>query len=520
MSLDKNLFTLLVTPHKDDPNVIDLVDPAGTIHYRKQRVPGAVYTIQVYDFFSESLLVTATAPNATSKVKVLELYNPNMTVELKYTGTLSFRWSFKFEEHEFEWKREECYMIRKPDPPVLVAITKEPPGRLKTTSVQILDYNLNRFDIDDRKGLEIVILTALLTFHDANDVFHSPTGENGLLGVRRKSSATASPSPPAPTPPVLMTPPPPPPPRPDPKTGVDRIAEVHAVRGDVNEITVEEEGTMGDYAQYVLNLLQDDAMLFVSVRSAAAEQVPKVIQVVEETKRMRHRAGLAEESELHQYVVYDTLHNTANKGPRIINLDDDAGKGKKYAPPKSLTIHLSKIPLPELQPKPTNKTTPIATQPEPSKSKKDDKKVAAVSPASPVKQGKHNFLRRPRSTSPDGRVHAHQVHPHQPSPSPAQLNNPMIYSSPPPPPHHTRPSHKPSQSIPGNPPGNPGPAPSFPMPSLAVPVQPPPRPNSTGPSLYGSFAPPLYTTNLGQGSGQTSSKPMSAVTGFFDMLRR
>jgi hypothetical protein len=35
-------------------------------------------------------------------------------------------------------------MLRKPDPPVLVAVTKEPPGRLKTTSVQILDYNLNR----------------------------------------------------------------------------------------------------------------------------------------------------------------------------------------------------------------------------------------------------------------------------------------------------------------------------------------------------------------------------------------
>lgn len=47
--------------------------------------------------------------------------------------------------HEFEWKREECYIIRKPDPPVLVAVTKEPPGRIKTTTVQLLDYNINRF---------------------------------------------------------------------------------------------------------------------------------------------------------------------------------------------------------------------------------------------------------------------------------------------------------------------------------------------------------------------------------------
>lgn len=47
--------------------------------------------------------------------------------------------------HEFEWKREECFMLRKPDPPVLVAVTKEPPGRIKTSVVQILDYNLNRY---------------------------------------------------------------------------------------------------------------------------------------------------------------------------------------------------------------------------------------------------------------------------------------------------------------------------------------------------------------------------------------
>ena len=46
--------------------------------------------------------------------------------------------------HEFEWKKDECYMIRKPDPPVLVAVTSEPPSRIRNGSVQILDYNLNR----------------------------------------------------------------------------------------------------------------------------------------------------------------------------------------------------------------------------------------------------------------------------------------------------------------------------------------------------------------------------------------
>ena len=48
-------------------------------------------------------------------------------------------------------------------------------------------------------------------------------------------------------------------------------------------------------------------MLFVTIRSASAREVPKVLQVVEHTKRLRHKAGLDEDQELHQYVVYDTV---------------------------------------------------------------------------------------------------------------------------------------------------------------------------------------------------------------------
>ncbi|KAJ3808342.1 hypothetical protein F5876DRAFT_90077 [Lentinula aff. lateritia] len=336
MSLDQNLFTLIVTPSIIDSNVIDLVDSTGQVHYRKQRVPASLYKVEVYDFASESLLVTASAPSATSKVKTLELCNPTIAVELKYTGTLSFKWSFHWENHEFEWKREECYMIRKPDPPVLVAITKEPAGRLKSSSVQVLDYNLNRFDINDRKGLEIVILTALLTFHDLNDTYHFPK-------VNSSPSPTTTPSASAP----ILLEPPTPPPRPEPKAGVDRIAELHAIRGEFNEVTVEAEGSVNDYAQYCWNLLQDDAILFVMIKSHTSLEVQKVVQVAEETKRIRHKAGL--EDDLHQYVIYDA---DAKKGPKRINLDD-TDKGKKpaaYVPPSSLCIHISKILMPELQP--------------------------------------------------------------------------------------------------------------------------------------------------------------------------
>jgi len=82
-----------------------------------------------------------------------------------------------------------------------------------------------------------VILTSLLTFSDSNEVQHTPTPKSTLS-----------------TPTVLE--PPPLPSKPDPKSGVDRIAELQAARGEVNEVTVEPEGEVNDYAAYVDNLLR------------------------------------------------------------------------------------------------------------------------------------------------------------------------------------------------------------------------------------------------------------------------
>ncbi|KAG6852805.1 hypothetical protein C0991_009081 [Blastosporella zonata] len=470
MSLDQNLFTLHVTQNKDNPHIVDLVDPSGTIHYRKHRLPGTEYKVEVYglprksDPTSQSLLITASAPMATSKAKTLELYNPTILVDLKYTGTLSFRWNFKWEDHEFEWKREECFMLRKPDPPVLVAIAKEPAGRLKTTSIQILDYNLNRFDIEDRKGLEIVILTALLTFSDVNEGYHTP--QHTPRNVSRTNSAplnASAASSPQPTQ-LAEEIPPPPPPKPAPKTGVDRIAEMQASLGEYNEITVEEEGQVQHYAEYCSRLLEDDAMLFVTICSAAAEQVPKVLQVVEQTKRIRYKAGLSDETELHQYVVYDT--DNKKKGPRRINLNDNVQPTTTYTPPTSLTVHLSKIDMPELEPKPTHIERPRGTSSQnPGKdhsnkeTRKKEEKKASRPPTPPVSSREPERSRgtpsphRPGSSSGPAKltkhgqssvpaaygyaqahdhIHAPQLHHHQPSPSPSQLSNPSIYTTPPP----------------------------------------------------------------------------------------
>lgn len=289
------------------------------------------------------MLASATAPHASSKHKTIELHNPTQVVEFKSTGTLVFKWSFTWEEHEFEWKREECFLVRKPDPAVLVAITKETAGKSRTATVQILDYNLNRFDIADRKGLEIALLTTLLTIQDMAAANNAPADPVILA------------------PPVQPEAPPSPPPRPAPKTGVNRIAEMHALRYEPNEVTVNEEGSIEDYGAYAEGLLADDAMLFITVRSASPADVPRVLQVVEQVRRLRHKrevnAGALCE-ELHQYVVYDAQL----RGPRRIKLDDPPAN--TYTPPSSLTVHLSKIPMPELRPQPVApKGQPAAARP-------------------------------------------------------------------------------------------------------------------------------------------------------------
>ncbi|KAJ7072525.1 hypothetical protein C8F01DRAFT_1104263 [Mycena amicta] len=425
--LDQNLFTLIVTQSTENPNVVDLNDPAGVAHYRKQRVAGPVYKMEIYDPLSEALLVTATGPSAASKIKVLELSNPSATVELKHTGTLSFRWSFKWEDHEFEWKREECYLLRKPDPPVLVAVTKEPPGRLKTTAVQILDYNLNRFDINDRKGLEIVILAALLTFHDQNDIYHSPQASSSSV-PRRASGNNNNLPPTSPT----VGPAPELPPKPQ-RSGIDRIAELQALRGQFNEVTIEDEGSVDDYGAYCSKLFEDDAMLFITILSDSSEHVPKVLQVVEETKRIRHKAGI--EEELHQYVLYDTQ---PRKGPRRINLDDTVKD--KYKPPESLTVHLSKIPMPELQPKAKGSSdSKVTTSAETKKESKKEQKKREEAKRKEDKKG------RTPAVTPSGPPPAPNKHTRPSiSPSPSQLNNPAIYAAPAPSPYLSPPGPPPT----------------------------------------------------------------------------
>lgn len=125
-------------------------------------------------------------------------------------------------------------------------------------------------------------------------------------------------------------------------------------------------------------IAQDNNMLYIVLKSGGPEQVPKVLTVAEAVKRLRHKAGI--EETLHLYPSYD---ESPRNGPKIIRLDDpttcvtlhiedvelrvcDSSSSSNYKPPVNLTIHLSKIPMPELQPKPKQAGKGPGMQPSPS----------------------------------------------------------------------------------------------------------------------------------------------------------
>ena len=211
-------------------------------------------------------------------------------------------------------------------------------------------------------------------------------------------------------------------------------------------------------------------MLFISIRSSGAPEVPKVLQVVEETKRIRHKSGkfLASwprpcsrplgDRELYQYVLYDSSL-IPTKGPKIINLDDNKGKGKgkDYTPPNNIVVHLSKIDMPELRPRASERTKDRETR---ESRKEREKKVKESSDKERKEMKKREKERatekaklRPKSSTPAlashhsphltstsqrPPLHVHQSYPLQ--------SSPVGYSAPPLPTRMPRPYLAPSSN--------------------------------------------------------------------------
>ena len=135
-------------------------------------------------------------------------------------------------------------------------------------------------------------------------------------------------------------------------------------------------------------------------------------------------------------MLYDKQEGVASqKGPRIIKLDDDDGKAKNkdYAPPKSLTVHLSKIDMPELRPRGTPFDRQQTMRRDHDSGKKKDKRGKAKDNGKD-KDGRTKTLPLRQGTAPPHPVlHTHRSHYFQPTPSALSPSGPgPSYRQPPP----------------------------------------------------------------------------------------
>ncbi|TKY87321.1 hypothetical protein EX895_003998 [Sporisorium graminicola] len=141
-------------------------------------------TILLDGLINDCLLASISQPCTNSvKSKHIMLYNPESDVELeKRSMTFQQAWRFHFGDansrnaEEFSWRRERgpsssqsayvCEVIRKPDPSVLAAQYRPPSAKGKSGSLQIMDYNINRLDVQDKKGLEVALVMTLSALLD------------------------------------------------------------------------------------------------------------------------------------------------------------------------------------------------------------------------------------------------------------------------------------------------------------------------------------------------------------------
>lgn len=331
-------------------------------------------TILLDGLVNDCLLASISHPYTLStKKKQIILYNPDGQVDLeKRSMTFQQAWRFHFGDatsqtaEEFSWKREGgpsrasstqsayvCEVIRKPDPSVLAAQYRPPASKGKPGTLQLMDYNINRLDVQDKKGLEVALVMTLSALLDQEyDEKIASRGERNIytctsgiptdlstqpfalawqeaesrhqassvrLGRVASSSSATSPSVSTVNRPARHE---------SDSSDIDAATADRIANLEPNEVLVSKWGSVDEYVQHAIQLLRSDgqgqSMYLISLLSDSAETTPKVVQVAASIKAAYYRlpddakgtvygrSGVTSgiEDELYQYV------QTLDDGPQ------------------------------------------------------------------------------------------------------------------------------------------------------------------------------------------------------------
>ncbi|KAN0066578.1 hypothetical protein ACQY0O_000672 [Thecaphora frezii] len=291
------------------------------LYTRHRATNSARYSAILLDgLLSDCLLASVDAPSTSARSKSIQLHNPESITTLeKRQKTFHQDWRFTVNDNLFQWRKESsarasssyfCQVIRKPDPNVLVAQYR-PSTKSKAATLQLMDYNLDRLDVDDKRGLELLLVMTLSTLldqeydercaqngepniyisRDAAALATSAAGVGDAMAAMHNLAASTSAAGAS---------------GPSPSTSVGggsvmaawMAAASAAAELDPNEVLVNHWGTVEDYVDHCLTLLRADevpgegkgrAMYMIVLRSDSVETASKTVQVAAAVKAAYYR---------------------------------------------------------------------------------------------------------------------------------------------------------------------------------------------------------------------------------------
>ncbi|CAG8560946.1 11397_t:CDS:2 [Scutellospora calospora] len=168
-----NKYELVKNDVKGEVEIKDL-ETKEIIHKKiRKKVPGG-YCSNLIEPINEVLLGEIQGDSTKAKLKKILLYEPDDIIELKDSGILSFEYKFKWENEKFVCKKRvfskelECKMVQAGDEPD-IGIALYQPKKKTLGTVEIMSDNMSRLNIQDRRGLEYVLLISILSFLDKSD---------------------------------------------------------------------------------------------------------------------------------------------------------------------------------------------------------------------------------------------------------------------------------------------------------------------------------------------------------------
>ncbi|UZJ56623.1 hypothetical protein CBS101457_005943 [Exobasidium rhododendri] len=310
MALDISLFTLTFQRRSDDPAVLDLLPfhpaaialspPSSSLTFPPSESPKPLYSfsrartvdynVQLVDHLTSIPLSSISSPRSTDKIRKIQLYNPSEAVLFEKKNT-TFRqdWRWTWQDQEYLARKDgKGYVVeavRKPDPEIDVA-RYTPATKTRPAFLQVLDYNIQRLDVTDRRGLEILILMATCTLLDADYDEKHKEGLSGniYLSDRITSSealnSTSSSS----------------------SAKADRLSSSGTLLPDVqskeaNELVIDVHTPVDVFIRHAIQLMRQDqggdGLHLIILKATSPQVTPKAIQIAAEIKVEWHRLEAA-----------------------------------------------------------------------------------------------------------------------------------------------------------------------------------------------------------------------------------